>query len=115
MKWRESIVVLENNGILPLAPSSGKRIAVIGPTADDPLAQLSGYSFPAHLILSEMEASTSDIVTPFAGLRRAFGADKVSFAKGVEILESASTAPRPSPATCRKQRRSSACRGGRRM
>ena len=84
---RESIIVLENNGILPLAPAAAKRIAVIGPTADDPLAQLSGYSFPAHLILSEMEASTSDIVTPLAGLRHAFGAEKVTFAKGVEILE----------------------------
>jgi beta-glucosidase-like glycosyl hydrolase len=37
--------LLENNGILPL---SGKpRVAVVGPTADDPLALLSGYSFPA--------------------------------------------------------------------
>ena len=84
---RESIVVLENKGILPLAAAGNQRIAVIGPTADDPLAQLSGYSFPAHLILSEIEASTSDIVTPLAGLRQAFGGDKVRYAKGVEILE----------------------------
>jgi len=79
--------VLENNGVLPLALATAKGIAVIGPTADDPLAQLSGYSFPAHLILSEIEATTSDIVTPLAGLRQAFGADNVRFAKGVEILE----------------------------
>lgn len=84
---RQSIVVLENNGVLPLNPSTSPRIAVIGPTADDPLAQLSGYSFPAHLILSEIEESTTDIVTPLAGLREAFDSTRVSYCKGVEILE----------------------------
>ena len=84
---RESIVLLENNGILPLNPANATRLAVIGPTADDPLAQLGGYSFPVHLILSEIEESTTAIITPRAGLETAFGREKVSYAKGVEILE----------------------------
>lgn len=84
---RQSIVLMENNGILPLTPAKVSRLAVIGPTADDSLAQLGGYSFPVHLILSEVEESTSCVVTPRAGLEAAFGKDKVRYAKGVDILE----------------------------
>src|SRR5512136_359739 len=34
---RQAVVVLENRGILPLDPKRGQRVALIGPTADDPL------------------------------------------------------------------------------
>jgi len=84
---RQSIVVLENRGILPLDPGASPRIAVIGPTADDPMALLSGYSFPAHLILQDKSEGTSHIVTPLQGLRRIFGESRVSHAKGCFILE----------------------------
>lgn len=43
----ESVVLLRNDGLLPLA--SVGRIAVIGPTSDDPYAVLGCYSFPAHI------------------------------------------------------------------
>jgi len=82
----QSVVVLENNGILPLTPAAQKRIAVIGPTADDPMALLCGYSFPVHLILNNMTESTEAIVTPLAALRQAFGDKAISYAKGCEIL-----------------------------
>ncbi|HET6439236.1 MAG TPA: glycoside hydrolase family 3 N-terminal domain-containing protein [Anaeromyxobacter sp.] len=85
---RESIVVLENRGLLPLDPASGDRVAVIGPTADDPLALLSGYSFPVHLILSgEGGAGAEGVVTPRAALSRALGAKRVRYARGCHILE----------------------------
>jgi beta-glucosidase len=83
----QSIVLMENDGILPLEPATVGRLAVIGPTADDPLAHLGGYSFPVHLILSEIEESAAGIVTPRAGLEAVFGKHKVAFAKGVDILE----------------------------
>ena len=45
---RESIVLLRNGGaILPLA--ADRRIALVGPVADDPLAVLGCYSFPVHV------------------------------------------------------------------
>nr|WP_327535879.1 glycoside hydrolase family 3 N-terminal domain-containing protein [Nonomuraea solani] len=45
---RESIVLLRNiGGILPLAP--GRRVALVGPVADDPMAMLGCYAFPAHV------------------------------------------------------------------
>jgi beta-glucosidase len=50
-----SIVLLTNDGVLPLSP--GRRIAVVGPSADDPRLLLGDYSFPAHLeIVAEMGA-----------------------------------------------------------
>jgi beta-glucosidase len=45
---RESIVLLRNTGaILPLA--AYRRVALVGPVADDPMAMLGCYSFPAHV------------------------------------------------------------------
>ncbi|WP_337261667.1 MULTISPECIES: glycoside hydrolase family 3 N-terminal domain-containing protein [unclassified Serratia (in: enterobacteria)] len=82
-----SITLLENNGILPLQPQSGKKIAVIGPTADDPLALLSGYSFPVHLIISDMTAQTEQVTTPLQALRATYGEQNIRYAKGCHILE----------------------------
>jgi beta-xylosidase len=45
---REAVVLLRNEGgILPLA--AGQRVALVGPVADDPMAMLGCYSFPAHV------------------------------------------------------------------
>jgi beta-xylosidase len=43
----ESIVLLANDGTLPLRP--GARVAVVGPLADDPAAMLGCYTFPRHV------------------------------------------------------------------
>ncbi|MCU6671279.1 glycoside hydrolase family 3 C-terminal domain-containing protein [Enterobacteriaceae bacterium H4N4] len=80
-----SITLLENNGILPL---SGKpRLAVVGPTADDPLALLSGYSFPVHLIISDMLEQTDQVTTPLQALTHYLGESHVQYAKGCQIIE----------------------------
>jgi beta-xylosidase len=44
---RESVVLLRNRGVLPL--SAHQRVALIGPVADDPMAMLGCYAFPAHV------------------------------------------------------------------
>ncbi|MGB2568713.1 beta-glucosidase family protein [Micromonospora citrea] len=44
---RESVVLLRNDGVLPLP--TGRRVALVGPVADDPLAMLGCYSFPNHV------------------------------------------------------------------
>jgi beta-glucosidase len=41
---RQSLVLLQNNGLLPLDPAKVKSIAVIGPNADDDLQQLGDWS-----------------------------------------------------------------------
>ncbi|MZD03916.1 glycosyl hydrolase, partial [Streptomyces sp. SID5785] len=45
----ESVVLLANDGTLPLAPAAPARIALIGPLADTPTAVLGCYSFPVHV------------------------------------------------------------------
>jgi beta-glucosidase-like glycosyl hydrolase len=84
---RQAVVVLENDGVLPLDPGRGQRIAVIGPTADDPLALLCGYSFPVHLILNDAGEAASQVVTPRAAFEKALGAERVRYARGCFIIE----------------------------
>jgi len=47
---RQSLILLQNNGVLPLDPAKAKSIAVIGPNADDDLQQLGDWSLgsPQH-------------------------------------------------------------------
>lgn len=80
-----SLTLLENNGILPLQGTP--KVAVVGPTADDPLALLSGYSFPVHLIISDMLEETSQVTTTLAALRQQLGEGNVRYAKGCHIIE----------------------------
>ncbi|HTV25940.1 MAG TPA: glycoside hydrolase family 3 C-terminal domain-containing protein [Polyangiaceae bacterium] len=68
---RKAIVLLKNEGnLLPLGPSL-KKIAVIGPSADDPIALLGNY----HGISSKQ-------VTPLEGVEQRFGAARVRYALG---------------------------------
>ncbi len=83
---RQSVVVLANEGILPLDPTKVRRIALVGPTADDPLALLCGYSFPVHLILNDAGESAGPVVTPRAAFEKAFPG-RVEHAKGCFVIE----------------------------
>lgn len=85
----QSITLLDNDGILPLAPQA--RVAVIGPTADDPMALLGDYAFPVHLINTDQSDDVAHVVTPLAGLRAALGADRVTYARGCNIFDSRSS------------------------
>ena len=71
---RESITLLDNNGVLPLRP--GARIALIGPNADNVYNQLGDYTAPQ---------ADRKVVTMLDGLR-ACGA-KVIYAKGCAIRD----------------------------
>ncbi|MFD0366369.1 beta-glucosidase [Streptomyces sp. NPDC127114] len=44
-----AVVLLRNDGILPLDPRVPRRIALIGPHAEAPTAVLGCYSFPVHV------------------------------------------------------------------
>ncbi|WP_240981657.1 MULTISPECIES: glycoside hydrolase family 3 N-terminal domain-containing protein [unclassified Streptomyces] len=44
-----AVVLLRNDGVLPLDPAVPRRIALIGPTAEAPTAVLGCYSFPVHV------------------------------------------------------------------
>jgi beta-glucosidase len=74
---RKAIVLLKNEGgVLPLSPSI-REIAVIGPSADDPVALLGNY----HGISSKQ-------VTPLEGIERQFKAARVRYALGATYTAS---------------------------
>ncbi len=103
----ESVILLTNDGILPLAPTL-KRIALIGPGADDQRLLQGDYHYPSHLEMIYASAQNLDItglfvpqasgayapgpyftphVTPLAGLRAALAEDvEIHYAKGCEVL-----------------------------
>ncbi|WP_023591039.1 beta-xylosidase/alpha-l-arabinosidase [Streptomyces thermolilacinus] len=45
----QAVVLLRNDGILPLSPGTPRRIALIGPNSEAPTAVLGCYSFPVHV------------------------------------------------------------------
>jgi beta-xylosidase len=80
----ESVVLLANDGILPLAGAG--RIAVVGPRADDPMAMLGCYSFPSHVGVHYPDLSVGvEIPTFLAALRAEFPAAAVSYARGCGV------------------------------
>ncbi|UFU03486.1 glycoside hydrolase family 3 C-terminal domain-containing protein [Ruania suaedae] len=80
---REALVLVANDGVLPLAPQ--RRLAVVGPLADDPYAMLGCYSFPAHVGVRHPDREMGiDIPTVLAELgARA----EVHHARGVDVTD----------------------------
>ena len=73
---RESIVLLKNDGLLPLRKDLN-TIAVVGPTADDLVSLLGNYN-----------GTPSHPVTILAGIRAAVSpATRVVYARGVDLVE----------------------------
>ena len=69
---RQSMVLLKNNGVLPLSKNI-KKIAVIGPNADSPLVMLGNYNgFPEK------------IVTPLLGIKDILEETEVIYHKGCD-------------------------------
>ena len=80
----ESVVLLANDGTLPLAP--GRRLAVVGPTADEPLSLMGCYAFPNHVLQGYSGDSLGlSVPTVRAAVEAEFG--PVAYAAGVPIRE----------------------------
>ncbi|MFF1832681.1 glycoside hydrolase family 3 C-terminal domain-containing protein [Streptomyces sp. NPDC058231] len=69
----QAVVLLKNDGLLPLDPGAGGTVAVVGLLADS--CKLDWYS--GTLIHRS---------TPLDGLRARFGADRVTFAEGADLV-----------------------------
>lgn len=78
---RKSIILLKNDGILPL-PRSNIKIAVIGPLADNPLAMLGDYHYATHIGLINPDIH---IVTVLDGIRNKVGTSTLLYAKGCDV------------------------------
>lgn len=80
----QSVVLLSNSGVLPLA--APPRIAVIGPTADDFAAVLGCYSFPLHVGAHHPDIPVGiEIPTLLDAVRAEFPSAVVSHAVGTTI------------------------------
>lgn len=99
---RESIVLLKNDGILPLSKSAA-RIAVLGPNADAPRHMMGDYSYPSHVesLLEQAgdnvfntplpgqhgRAELPPVVSVFAAMKSRLGAAGVTHAAGCDVLD----------------------------
>ncbi len=82
---RDSMVLLENNGILPLK-AAPKKIAVIGPNADDIRAQYGEWTFFDHPDEKPMDyEAKSDYYTVLRGAKTVFADSEVNYARGCDI------------------------------
>lgn len=102
----ESAILLANDGVLPLGPHL-KRVALIGPGADDVRLLQGDYHYPAHFDEPDEKANLIDNaalmpnvtaafargpyftphITPLAGLRAALGSEvEVTYTKGCDVL-----------------------------
>jgi beta-glucosidase len=82
----ESIVLLANDGVLPFAHAV-RRIAVIGPNADDPMALFGNYSFQNHVASHFRDHAVAPAPTVREAMEKRFGAERVAFAAGCRILD----------------------------
>jgi beta-glucosidase len=83
---QKSLVLLKNDGMLPLRASSYKTIAVIGPTADEIMSLLGNYY-----------GTPAAPVTILQGIREAAGPGaKVLYARGADLVEGRAE-PRAAP------------------
>ncbi|MGB3184286.1 MAG: glycoside hydrolase family 3 N-terminal domain-containing protein [Ornithinimicrobium sp.] len=89
---RRTLVLLQNNGVLPLAlPSGGTgRIAVIGPNADDALGQLGDWAGSSGQVTWMPEGHPRDLIeTVLDGLLALAPAQGwiVEYARGADIMD----------------------------
>ena len=78
----ESNVLLENDGTLPL--KDVRRVALIGPNADDIKAQYGDWTYFTHPSVGKDVSPKSDSVTVLRGVREVFSGE-VLYAKGVNV------------------------------
>ncbi|MFW5813008.1 MAG: glycoside hydrolase family 3 N-terminal domain-containing protein [Fibrobacterota bacterium] len=83
---RQSIVLLRNrNSFLPLDDGATGKVAVIGPCADDPLAQLGDWSLGS----GQTQKGThprEKTVTVLDGIRNRLGESRVKYTRGCSIV-----------------------------
>jgi beta-glucosidase len=90
---RQSLVLLQNNGLLPLDPKQLKSIAVVGPNADDDLQQLGDWSLGASQHPPEAGKHPRELTTTILDGIRALAPEglDVRYARGCSIVDNDSS------------------------
>jgi len=82
---QRSVVLLRNDGILPLARA--RRVAVVGPRADEANAMLGCYAFPVHVGVHHPDVPAGvDVPTLLATLRADPAGHEITYAQGCPVL-----------------------------
>lgn len=82
----ESVVLLTNDGTLPLPAGSTGRIAVIGPNADSAEALMGCYSFVNHVLAWHPGVPTGfEIPSILEALRGEFPASEIAHERGCDV------------------------------
>ncbi len=86
---RQSLILLQNNGLLPLDPTKLKSIAIVGPNADDDLQQLGDWSLGASQHPPEAGKHPREKTTTLLdGLRNLAPANlKIQYERGCSIVD----------------------------
>ena len=86
---RGSLVLLENDGTLPLDPARPHRVAVVGPNADDPHAQLGDWAGASGQVSWIAGGHPRELTETVLDGLRAVAPDswKVTHARGANIVE----------------------------
>lgn len=86
----ESVVLLKNDGVLPLARDAARTVAVIGPSAGQPRSFLGCYSFTNHVLSRFGESGTGIEITSIVdALAEEFADAETTFrhARGVDFTD----------------------------
>jgi beta-glucosidase len=98
----ESVTLLANDGVLPLPLSGPRRIAVIGPCADDPQAFFGCYSFPNHGAVTRPDLGLGvEAPSLLAALRAEFPEAEITVRPGCPILDEDRSGIAPAVAAAR--------------
>ena len=84
----ESVVLLKNDGVLPLRKV--KRIAVVGPNADDVRAQYGDWTYFSHPDAKPHETAKERTYTILKALRETYADVEITYAKGCTVEETSS-------------------------
>ncbi|MGN0805290.1 MAG: glycoside hydrolase family 3 N-terminal domain-containing protein [Candidatus Coproplasma sp.] len=79
----ESAVLLKNDGVLPL--KSVKKIAVIGPNADDVRAQYGDWTYFSHPDPKPWETGKDGVYTVLKGIKEVYADSEILYEKGCSI------------------------------
>jgi beta-glucosidase len=82
----ESVVLLGNDGVLPLDPGTGSRIAVVGPNSDDTSALFGCYSFANHVLAQHPGTELGlDVSSMLGALRAELPGAGIEYTRGCDV------------------------------
>ncbi|WP_299037453.1 glycoside hydrolase family 3 N-terminal domain-containing protein [uncultured Pseudokineococcus sp.] len=82
----EGVVLLSNDGVLPLAAAEPRRVAVVGPNADDTSALFGCYSFANHVLAQHPGVELGlDVASVLEAVRAELSGATTTSARGCDV------------------------------